>query len=683
MPEIGVSTNDLTSNVPKKSLAKIFNGSFNRFFNEALKSLLKGVNISVLKDNEGKDVMVGIENDKIWGARAIFVAQNFYAYYEYREFLGEEKDFTNSFASILAFIIFEVRKKEYLWGKIYREIDKLIVVKDTETHTASGKTGKNDQSERETQRTFSKELNQKENKSGNVQGWEQEGTIVVRKGINIVPLGKIISAHSVLEIDFSVYYQRFSHLFDSHCTPMDLQPIYDPTIGRRRWVSREEYEEIIEKKEGDKKKPKLGVDPWKVLEEYEKTKNREKYLEALKIYHANNEKDWAKMPDSSNRKPRIENRIKVGSGLIPAYETFRTLPTLSEFRRRARGEVAGYNKIIGYEVIIKQIEKWLIGWEHYYEFKDKYPDVKPPRQLMLALLGSPGLGKSYIAKEIAKLLGVGYSAISLNGKNSSSIIYGTSMDNPGGEIGEVAKAISRNKDQISLILFDEIEKAGLEAKQAIGNPTDRTQNYMFKDDFLDFPVPCNNVIFFCALNYPEQLPDFIADRFEKVIVQPYSYHQRIEMARSLLQIGLNESLMNALIRERLGRTPQEIYNLLNQESLLKKTLTWTFSVRGMKENIEDKLLGTLSTEFLSKYDRKPFPSDVINYDWGFFARENKEELDLGDKNRGRAPCPYAKDKTQLHRKISDPVPPGYIPSKCECFVNNLNRVPGWKENIGG
>ena len=51
-----------------------------------------------------------------------------------------------------------------------------------------------------------------------------------------------------------------------------------------------------------------------------------------------------------------------------------------------------YDKIIGHENIIKIVERYLSGWEYSVKFDDE-----PPDQLMLALLGPPGLGKSFIA----------------------------------------------------------------------------------------------------------------------------------------------------------------------------------------------------------------------------------------------------------------------------------------------
>ena len=159
---------------------------------------------------------------------------------------------------------------------------------------------------------------------------------------------------------------------------------------------------------------------------------------------------------------------------------------------------------------------------------------------MIGLLGDPGLGKTYICQAIGKALGTGYYRISLNGKNSSSIIYGSSIENPGAEMGGIVKAISENKSQFTVTFFDEIEKAGKEAKDAIGEPTDRTGNAEFKDALYDFITPCNNLLFFCALNYAEELPDFIRDRFTMIEVEPPSYQQRIEILQALLMSSIKK-----------------------------------------------------------------------------------------------------------------------------------------------
>ncbi|CAG8563540.1 4787_t:CDS:2, partial [Cetraspora pellucida] len=294
----------------------------------------------------------------------------------------------------------------------------------------------------------------------------------------------------------------------------------------------------------------------------------------LRILLKKTEKEYKKLPDTSNRKPRIALRLQIAEGATKAYgKEDLNLPSVQEFRARVNGEVEGYQKVIG----------------------DK------PEQLMICLLGPPGLGKSYISQSLAKALNRGFHIISMNGKQSASIIYGTDISNPGAEAGEIVKAISKREDRACVIFFDELEKAGKDAKRAVGNPTDRTVNKDFKDDFFDFPTPLNEIIYLVAINYPEDLPDFVRDRFRVIEVPPLPYEQRLEVVRLVLR-GKLKPLNNAF---------QTIYG--------------------------------------------------------------KKELDKGDADRKRPPCPYASDRNKEHRE------------NCECFMANLDKqgIYPLLNNLGG
>ncbi|KLL03217.1 MAG: hypothetical protein MRECE_23c001 [Mycoplasmataceae bacterium CE_OT135] len=103
---------------------------------------------------------------------------------------------------------------------------------------------------------------------------------------------------------------------------------------------------------------------------------------------------------------------------------------------------------------------------------------------------------------------------------------------------------------------------------------------------------------------------------------------------------------------------QAIFSLFDQEELLKKTLTWTFSIRGAKNNILLKLIPTLISDFLEP--ETALPTDLVGYNWDFLQREGKDET-----------CPYGKDTRNNHK------------TNCKCFTQNLDWVPGWVENMGG
>ena len=81
----------------------------------------------------------------------------------------------------------------------------------------------------------------------------------------------------------------------------------------------------------------------------------------------------------------------------------------------------------------------------------------------------------------------------------------------------------------------------------------------------------------------------------------------------------------------------------------------------MGKNISQSLIPTLKAEFLMQ-DRA-LPHDVSNYDWHFSSREDTEEIDKGDKNRKRMPCPYSQDRKLAHRKASDKADPGFQSAK--------------------
>ncbi|KAF9941985.1 hypothetical protein BGZ65_012589 [Modicella reniformis] len=260
-------------------------------------------------------------------------------------------------------------------------------------------------------------------------------------------------------------------------------------------------------------------------------------MNRLKIYHSKIEKEYKKLPDTSNRKPRIALRLKIAEGAIKAYEQeYIELPTPELFLARIQGQIAGYTRVIGYENIIELVVKYLKS----YHFARKY-GTSPPAQLMIMLLGEPGLGKTYISEALAKALGRGYHMIGMNGKPHASLILGTNIENPGAEPGEILKAIFRREDRASVIVFDEIEKALKEAKEAVGIPTNITTNRAFKDDFLDFPTPTNECIFIATVNRPQDVPSFVADRFAvRVEVLPLAYQQRLEVVRVVLQSELKK-----------------------------------------------------------------------------------------------------------------------------------------------
>src|SRR5438067_5354945 len=102
------------------------------------------------------------------------------------------------------------------------------------------------------------------------------------------------------------------------------------------------------------------------------------------------------------------------------------------------------------------------------------------------------------------------------------------------------------KTRAPIILLDEFEKSDKGVQQVLGNLTDKTLNKKFKDVFFDFPVPINEVIWFCTANYPDQIEPFIMSRLTPVPIAPLSYQQRIKIAQDLVAYNFNSYKIGSL-----------------------------------------------------------------------------------------------------------------------------------------
>jgi hypothetical protein len=77
----------------------------------------------------------------------------------------------------------------------------------------------------------------------------------------------------------------------------------------------------------------------------------------LKILLKKQEKEYGKLPDTSNRKPRVALRLQINEGAFKAYsKEDLNLPSAEEFRKRVNGEVEGFQKVIGHANILQMIE---------------------------------------------------------------------------------------------------------------------------------------------------------------------------------------------------------------------------------------------------------------------------------------------------------------------------------------